>query len=111
MSSKHAKESPEGLALRALREIRVRAAPAWDAEEVELTFLFVRDEETGRFEQREWHKYLHQWLDLVRRSGRFVYVDGVVQTLDDLTARDYVESDPLDLDHLSGRDEEDGVQP
>ena len=111
MSSKHEKESPEGLALRALREVRIRAAPAWDAEEVELTFLFVPDEEEGRLEQRAWHKYLRQWLDLVQRSGRFVYVDGVVQTLDDLTARDYVESDPLDLDHLSGRDEEDGVQP
>jgi hypothetical protein len=30
-------------------------------------------------------------------------VNGVVMTLDDLTARDYVESDPLDLDHLSSR--------
>jgi hypothetical protein len=29
-------------------------------------------------------------------------VEGAVVTLDDMTARDYVESDPLDLDHLSG---------
>ena len=29
--------------------------------------------------------------------------NGGVMTLDDLTARDYVESDPLDLDHLSSR--------
>lgn len=32
-------------------------------------------------------------------------IDGLVQTLDELTARDYVESDPLDLDHLSSRDD------
>ena len=37
-------------------------------------------------------------------SERFVRVDGVVLTLDDLTARDFVESDPLDLDHLSTRE-------
>ena len=30
--------------------------------------------------------------------------NGGVMTLDDLTARDYVESDPLDLDRLSGRE-------
>ena len=28
-------------------------------------------------------------------------IDRVVQTPDDLTGREYVESDPLDLDHLS----------
>ena len=32
-------------------------------------------------------------------------IDGAVQTLDDLTAREYVESDPL-LDHLSVRQRE-----
>jgi hypothetical protein len=30
-------------------------------------------------------------------------VIGAVATLDDLITRDYVESDPLDLDHLSAR--------
>ena len=37
-------------------------------------------------------------------GGRFRSVDGVITSLDDLTARDYVESDPLDLDHLSARE-------
>lgn len=41
------------------------------------------------------------WLNRVQPEGRFRRVEGVVQTLDDLTARDYVESDPLDLDYLS----------
>ena len=37
-------------------------------------------------------------------------IDRVVQTLDDLTGREYVESDPLDLDHLSpGSGREPGV--
>src|SRR5690606_12574927 len=51
MSSKHAKDSNEGRALRALREIRVRAAPFWDADSVEITFLFIRDEDEGDLEE------------------------------------------------------------
>ena len=35
---KHDKQSDEGRALRSLREIRVRAAPSWDAAAVELMF-------------------------------------------------------------------------
>jgi hypothetical protein len=37
----------------------------------------------------------------VPASGRFVQVDGQVATLDEMTAADYVFSDPLDLDFLS----------
>ena len=41
---KHNKSSPEGEALRALLEIRVRAAPSWSAQEVELMFWFIGDD-------------------------------------------------------------------
>ena len=33
--------------------------------------------------------------------GRFTSVDGQVATLQEMTAQDYADSDPLDLDHLS----------
>ncbi len=89
--------------MRALREIRVRAAPSWDADEVELMFWFIRNEDERSFENQGWDDYLHAWLERLPESGRVVKVDGVVHTLDDLTAREYVESDPLDLDHLSTR--------
>lgn len=98
---KHNKQSDEGRALRALLEIRVRAAPSWQAEEVEVLFLFIRDEDKGNFEGKGWDIYLDQWLQLVQAGGRFRAVEGEVVTLEDLTAKDYVESDPLDLDHLS----------
>lgn len=48
MSSKHDKQSDEGRALRALREIRVRAEPSWDADEVKLVFGFIRTRTTRR---------------------------------------------------------------
>lgn len=47
---KHGKASVEGRALGALREIRVRAAPAWDADAVDLMFFFVREDDQPDFE-------------------------------------------------------------
>lgn len=104
MLSKHDKESDEGRALRALRELRVRATPSWDADEVMLMIWFIRSEDEPSFENQGWDQYLDAWLKRVPKKDRFVDVAGVVTTLDDLTAREYVESDPLDLDHLSSRE-------
>jgi len=99
---KHDKQSSEGRALRSLREIRVAAAPDWDAPEVTLTLYFIRDSGVLAFDGKPWHEWLHGWLGCLASGSRFVF-DGLVVTLDDLTGRDYVESDALDLDHLSTR--------
>ena len=100
---KHDKQSDEGRTLRALREIRVRAAPSWDAPTVELTFWFIHEEEVMDFEGKRWDTLLGGWLQLIPASGRFRQVHGAVLALEDLTAKEYAESDPLDLDHLSTR--------
>ena len=99
---KHGKRSDEGRALRALREIRVRAAPSWTAEDVGLMLWFIRNEDESDFEGTSWHEHLQSWLGLVTAGGRFTSVEGAVLSLDVLSAREYVGSDPLDLDHLSG---------
>jgi hypothetical protein len=101
LADKHDRNTDEGRGLRALREIRIQAAPQWDAEPVELFFWFIRDTSDANFEGKNWADLLKEWLKLVPSSGRFTSVDGQVATLDDMTARDYVDSDPLDLDHLS----------
>ncbi|WP_419933865.1 hypothetical protein [Candidatus Palauibacter sp.] len=103
MSERHDRLSDEGRVLRSLREVRVRAAPSWDADDVELMFWFIRNDDEPAFETEDWEHCLTALPQPHSTSGRFVRVDGVVLTLDDLTARDYVESDPLDLDHLSTR--------
>ena len=100
LTEKHGRQSPEGEALRELREIRVQAAPSWDDPEVEIFFWFVRQDDRDR-EARDWAAHLESWLGRLAPSGRFRSVAGAVLTLDDLTAREYIESDPLDLDHLS----------
>ncbi len=98
---KHDKETDEGRALRALREIRVVAAPSWDAATVDVFFWFIRDEEDEVVAGKPWNVFLDGWLERVKARGRFLRVAGQVSTLQEMTAADYVDSDPLDLDHLS----------
>ena len=100
MQDKHTKQSYEGEALRALREIRVSARPSWNDENPELMFYFIREEEQEDYNDIGWDKWLYEWLNLLPKSGRF-QSDGLVVSLEDMTAKDYVDSDPLDLDHLS----------
>jgi hypothetical protein len=102
---KHDRQSDEGRALRALREIRVHASPSWDAGEVKLTFWFIHEGAEVTFKGMGWDALLNAWLQLMPAAGRFQTVDGMVVALEDLTAKDYVESDPPDLDHLSTREE------
>lgn len=100
LKKKHDKSSEEGAALRELREIRVAATPSWDAAEIELLFWFIRDETHAQSDEK-WSGWLESWLSLMPAAGRFVFVAGDVVTLEDMTARDYVDSDRLDLDQLS----------
>lgn len=103
MSSKHDKSSDEGRALKALKEVRVRATPSWDDLEVRLIFWFIHNESEPSFEGQPWTVHLEGWEKLIKPRGRFVDVQSTAHSLDDLTARDYVESDPLDLDYLTFR--------
>lgn len=101
LRDKHDKATDEGEALRALREIRVCAEPSWNSSEIRLTFWFIRDEDQNQFKGVGWAQFLNQWLRLIPESGRYKNVEGSVVALEDMTAKEYVESDPLDLDHLS----------
>lgn len=101
IGDKHDKNSDEGRALRSLREIRVQAAPSWGASSVTLFLWFIRHDVDADFEGKSWASLLASWLKLIPSSGRFVEVDGLVATLADMRADEYVGSDRLDLDHLS----------
>lgn len=99
---KHPKHSDEGNALRALREIRVRAAPSWDAEGVELFFWFVREEDSVEVPGgKNYADWVESWMERISLVPPFTDKNGVVVYLSDMTAQEYVESDPLELDHLS----------
>lgn len=101
VARKHGKASDEGRALQNLREIRVQASPSWAATNVTLMFWFIRENSQATSEGKSWADLLDAWLKLVPADGRFEIVEGQVTTLDDLTAAEYVNSDRLDLDHVS----------
>jgi hypothetical protein len=101
LRGRHNRQHSEGAHLRALREIRVRAAPAWDAHEVALGVWFIKDDEPPSV-AAAWSDWVEAWTALLDQSGRFQVEFAVACRLEDLTARDYVESDLLDLNFLSG---------
>lgn len=103
ISEKHDKQTDEGRALRSLRDIRVQAGPSWEAAQVDLFFWFIREEGEPTFEGIPWDQLLSNWLQMLKVTGRYRGAEGVVVVLADLTAYDYVYSDPLDLEHLTGR--------
>lgn len=97
---KHEKQTDEGAHLRSLLEIRVRAAPSWDDDEVQLSWWFVKESDPEDIDP-DWPTFLDQWLALFDQTGRFRLDAPIACRLEDMTARDYVESDHLDLDRLS----------
>ena len=100
LTDKHNRQTDEGAHLRALREIRVRAAPSWDDGEVRLSWWFIKDADPVDAPV-DWSSFVDQWLALFDQTGRFRLESPIACRLDDMTARDYVESDHLDLDRLS----------
>ena len=101
LTAKHDKHTEEGAHLRALREIRVRAAPSWNDDQVWLSWWFVKEADPDVVDEPRWADFVEQWLSRFDQSGRFRLDPPTVCRLEDMTALDYVESDRLDLDQLS----------
>lgn len=99
---KHDKQSDEGKALRSLREIRVAASPSWGSAEIDLNFYFIKAESAETFEGKKWTELKESWMKILVPHSRYKNIFGEVITLEIMSAKDYVESDQLDLDHLSG---------
>ena len=100
LKKSHGKDSPAGRATDTLSEIRVQPSPSWSNPDVEVFVWFIRDpseDDSGI----DWVAHVETWLGLIGRKGRFQHFEGVATTLEDMTARQYVDSDRLDLDQLS----------
>ena len=97
--SKHNKNSEEGKFLRALEEIRVEATPDWRADQIDLHFWFLLQDEPLTVEPP--NKYRKKFLEMTPPRGKFSNVEISIVLLKNLPASDYVGSDQLDLDYLS----------
>ncbi|MGE3839927.1 MAG: hypothetical protein AB7G40_18695, partial [Hyphomonadaceae bacterium] len=68
LTERHSKNSVEGAHIRALREIRVRAAPSWTAAAVFLTLWFVIDgDPIGH--PASWGDVVEEWASLIKLDG------------------------------------------
>jgi hypothetical protein len=105
VAGKHNRKSEEGAHLRALSEIRVRAAPSWDSLQVQLSWWFVKEADPDLMKVGG-SGWADKWMQLFDQRGRFHLDPPTVCRLEDMTARDYVESDRLDLDNLSSPNED-----
>lgn len=97
---KHDKKTGEGAHLRALREIRVHATPSWDGDSVRLSWWFIKDSDPVGVNV-DWSGFVDRWLAQFEQGGRYQLDSSIACRLEDMTARDYVESDRLELDRLS----------
>lgn len=101
LAEKVFKQSDEGAHIRALSEIRVRAAPSWDAQEVYLAFWFVKETDPQDAGTVDWSSWIEEWMKLINKQARFRLDPPTALRLEGMTARDYCESDRLDLDRAS----------
>lgn len=97
---KHNKNSDEGAHIRALFEIRVRATPSWENHQVLLDWWFIiENDPLGT--KVNWSRFIDQWLTKFDQSGRYSLDKLTHCYLEDMSAREYVDSVRLDLDRLS----------
>jgi hypothetical protein len=97
---RHNRQHAEGAHLKALSEIRIRAAPSWDTDQVTISLWFIKSGDPEGI-PAAWSDWMDAWTALFDESGRFQIETAVACLLEDMTARDYVDSDRLDLDQLS----------
>lgn len=94
-------ETPEGETVAAIEEILVQPSPNWGAMRISVSVWFVLKQGAARLDRS---RVLQSWLDLLAPRDQFAEGKGAIIFLEDLTARDYVDSDRLDLDHMSPGD-------
>lgn len=105
IKSKFWKEgSPLGKALRSLAELRVRPSAAWEADPVGITFFLIFNAVEKR--QVDPDAILAEFATAVEElpwAAPFFLAEPSIRigSYDDFSARDYVESVPLDLNALS----------
>jgi hypothetical protein len=96
--------SPLGKALRSLAELRVRPSTAWASSPIGITFFLIFDAAEKRVAEPEAiHAEFESALKGLPWIAPFFLADPGIRigSYDDFSARDYIESVPLDLNALS----------
>lgn len=102
LRGKHEKFSEEGQAARWIRQFRLAASPNWNADQIQLHFWIILDDAAPEGSASLIEKQFEKWVATFSRPVELTKITWQVASLDTMTAREYLQSDPLDLDHLSG---------
>lgn len=92
------KNSEEGQHVEALAEIRVIAQPDWYAEKVSIVLWFIKNRDP---EPENWLRWINEWTSLIDQKGKYLVENAQVVRPEDMRVSEYLESQRLDLDHLS----------
>jgi hypothetical protein len=104
---RYRRHSPEGSAVTALHEIRVRARPDWESPRVTVLLYFIVPEGivTGIdgtiLDAAAWDAWVKKWEALFEPTGTIQECLAIPVTYAELDALSYRSSDPLDLEYLS----------
>ena len=83
---------------RELEEIRIQASPSWDASQIDVFIWLILSDDAPT---RDRSDVLDAWLAKIPPRGPFVSCQGRIVRYEDMTAAEYIDSDPLELDHMS----------
>ena len=100
----HGKDSLQGRAYQLLEEIRVTATPRWDAAQVDVFVIFApptRIEAELLMAGAEWDSTVDGWLERAVPTGVIRNVEGAMIPLDELSVREYLDTDRLELYDLT----------
>ena len=119
LRTKKEKDSIEGRAIHAIDEIRVKCFPSWAADEVDVTVYLLcsregyttiltdDDREAGRADVgASWLEVREKWQrqcdeGRLAAGGNIRSIEISIELFEQMTAADYVDSDPLDLRGMS----------
>ncbi len=93
----------DALVFSELEEIRIQATPSWGAAQVNIFIWFILKDEAPA---RDRSDVLDAWLAKIPPKGTFITCGGRMAFYSDMTASEYLDSDSLDLDHMSPEEPE-----
>ena len=99
---RHGKQSPEGEALLLIREFRASASPSWTEPTgpINVTIYAIRNGPHVP-KNKTWAEIVRIWEKELATSTIFLPPQFLVVDLENITGKDYAESEVLDLNYLS----------
>jgi hypothetical protein len=103
IKKKYANDDAEGRALGLVEEIRITADPSWDSTDITvfLTFALTNGEAASEVTGEQWAALVEKCVKLCKPTGVIRGIEGAALPSDEMTAREYLDSDRLELDYIS----------